>query len=330
MSKPTDTTAGTPRSNLLSETSKERPVSPTYHQGGSGPTPPGSLSPPSPITSTGGSRTSAESNHPTNSPSEPPSATGYSAYPHGWSTTADDTSCAYPPNGPGPTPTTPPSPTSATYPNSPDRHPHNHTNPPLNQPLRNRTPTRPDTPPKYPRPSTPNPTTPPNPHQPPTNPQNNPQPHRHTRPTTPPHESIGGFRLRGCADRCSPPETPSATVDEYTAMTRGSSIWNRVGSIDRGGCGPPIRAPSKAEPFKSSFAACCARAESMSANTTESPRSPSNLTVSRPIPPAPPTTRAVAIQAFARCEFRSSRLSFGSGSSGEPGTSTYVDSLTSD
>ena len=28
-------------------------------------------------------------------------------------------------------------------------------------------------------------------------------------------------------------------------MTRGSSIWNRVGSIDRGGCGPPIRAPSK-------------------------------------------------------------------------------------
>ena len=118
-------------------------------------------------------RTSAESNHPTNSPPEPPSATGYSAYPHGWSTTADDTSCAYPPNGPGPTPTKPPSPTSATYPNSPDRHPHNHTTPPLNQPLRNRTPTRPDTPPKYPRPSTPNPTTPPNPHQPPTNPQNN-------------------------------------------------------------------------------------------------------------------------------------------------------------
>ena len=90
------------------------------------------------------------------------------------STTADDTSCAYPPNGPGPTPTKPPSPTSATYPNSPDHHPHNHTTPPLNQPLRNRTPTRPDTPPKYPRPSTPNPTTPPNPHQPPTNPQNNP------------------------------------------------------------------------------------------------------------------------------------------------------------
>ena len=50
----------------------------------------------------------------------------------------------------GPHLTKPPSPTSATYPNSPDRHPHNHTNPPLNQPLRNRTPTRPDTPPKQP------------------------------------------------------------------------------------------------------------------------------------------------------------------------------------
>ena len=95
-SKPTDTTADSPRSNSPSETSKERPVSLTYHQGGSGPTPPGSPSPPSPTTSTGGSRTSAESNHRTNSPLAPPSATGCSAYPHGWSTTADDTSRAAP------------------------------------------------------------------------------------------------------------------------------------------------------------------------------------------------------------------------------------------
>ena len=53
--------------------------------------------------------------------------------------------------------------------------------------------------------------------------------------STPNHRiSTGGFRLRGCADRYSPGESPSTTVDEYTAMTRGSSSWIRLGSIDRG------------------------------------------------------------------------------------------------
>ena len=95
------------------------------------------------------------------------------------STTADAPSCVYPPDGPGPAPTKPPSLTSGRCPNSADparRTPHNHNQPPKPQPhtpettptsfqhhlTHQTTPTTPQKPPEtdQPQPSTPHQRTP--------------------------------------------------------------------------------------------------------------------------------------------------------------------------